>query len=122
MDIHGQSETESISAGPIMEFTVDLEHPENSSPSHAIYGDSPFARWGNALIAAADRPWDLEGWEFNAKPGERFVVTTAAGPVEGSRANVQDEHALVLIDRATRHTIPWDDIQNVTTTGSPVCA
>ena len=119
---YGPSETQSISHGPILEFTCDLANPENSSPSHGIYGDSPFARWGNALIHAGDHPWDLEGWEFNAKPGERFVVATTAGTVDGGRANVGDEHALVLIDGPVRHTIPWDDIQNVSTTGSPVCA
>jgi hypothetical protein len=109
---------------PLIEFTDDLSNPQASSPSHFIVGKCQYTRWGNALIAAAVRRSDSDpdDWRFNAKPGERFVVTLATESAQGTQADVGDKHALVLIDGSTRHTIPWDSIQNVTTTGSPVCA
>jgi hypothetical protein len=123
MDIRQGHEVTSMDF-PLIEFIDDPDNPDASSPSHYIVGNCQYTRWGNALIAAAVRRTDSDpdDWRFNAKPGERFAVTLATGSVEGTQADVGDKHALVLIDGAARHTIPWDDIQSVTTTGSPVCA
>jgi hypothetical protein len=121
--LFGGSET--ITADyPLIEITFDPDNPDAGGPSHFIVGNCQYTRWGNALIAAAVRrsESDPDDWRFDAKPGERFVIVLGSGSVEGARADVKDKHALVLTDGAARHTIPWDAIQNVTTTGSPICA
>lgn len=109
---------------PLIEITFDPDKPDECGPSHIIVGACQHSRWGNALIAAAVQRFnsDPDDWRFTAKPGERFAVTAAAGMFTGNQVDVKDKHALVLIDGPARHPIPWDAIQDVTVTGSPVCA